>query len=672
MRILFFCVLVTVTQGVFAQPASGFNFGDITEADLSRKSYSIDTSAPAVVLGESGSTRVVGNSEGGFSLEFKIRRRIHILKNSAYDKATVSVDLYTDGETDEKISSLRAYTYNLEGGKITETKLNPKSAIFTEKISRNLLRKKFALAGVKEGSVIDYEYTVTSDFLFNLQPWYFQGDIPCLWSEYNASLPQFLDYMMLQQGSLPYFVETNSERQGAYEVQYAKEVYAGKTVNERVELTCMIADYRWVMKDIPAFRVEAFTSSPENFVSKMHFQLAAFRAPLQEKSILTTWPEFTADMLKGLDFINEMENAGEWWPSDMKTVLKGTSTETEIAKAIYNYVRQHYTCSGDNLAGKRTSLKKIAAAKNGNNLELNLLLMALLRNAGLRADPVMLSTKPHGLSTESNPVIGQLNYMVCRVSADGDDWFLDASHPFMGFGKLSPDCYNGQARVLNSEATLLHLTADQLTESDQAEVFISGGKQAGTLWTGHIKHQYGYYASEKIREQVKKEGNQGLNKELADVFEEGLLTDSIEVTGLEDTENSVNVSYHIRDEKEAGDIIYLNPVFIPHYRQNPLKSENRRYPVELPYKISQLYKLTMEIPEGYIVDDLPAPLLVKLNEKNEAAFDYMTAVAGKVITLTYSLEIAKTTFRPEEYNALRGFFSKMVAKLGEQIVLKKK
>ena len=62
------------------------------------------------------------------------------------------------------------------------------------------MRKKFTLPGVKEGAIIDYEYTVTSDFLFNLQPWYFQGDIPCLWSEYRAALPQFLKYIMLQQG----------------------------------------------------------------------------------------------------------------------------------------------------------------------------------------------------------------------------------------------------------------------------------------------------------------------------------------------------------------------------------------------------------------------------------------------------------------------------------------
>ncbi len=672
MKILFLTLFCAGVLTLAAQEDPDSRFTPVTVADLSVKSYPIDTSAPAVVLAEYGITRIAGTNDGGFAIECKIRRRIHVLKNKAFDKGTISVDVYTDGESQEKISNLKATTYLSDGGKVTELKLNTKSDVYTDKISRNLVRKKFTLPGLKVGAIIEYEYTLTSEFLFNLQPWYFQGDIPCLWSEYRAALPQFLNYMMLQQGTIPFSVEENEEKLGAYQVSFMKEVYAGKTVSERVEITCIIAYNRWVIKNVPAFNEEAYTSSAENYVSKIQFQLAGFQKPLMEKSILASWPEYTASMLKSLDFINEMENTGEWWPADMKQVLKGATTETDIARAIYAYIGRQFSSSGDNLAGKRAALKKVVASKAGNNVELNLLLIAMLRYSGLKADPVMLSTREHGFSTETYPVIGQLNYLVCRVRADEDDWFLDASHPFLGFGKLIPACYNGQARVLNSEATLIHLTADQLTEADQVNVNLIIRNDQGPRWLGQVDHRYGYYASGELRERISKEGLDGLKKELAGNEVENGEIDSLVAVPLEKTDEQLTLKYRIGNKVSNEGVIYLNPVLVPHLKQNPFKSADRKYPVELPYKISQRYIINIDVPEGYSIDELPAPLMIQSGGKNEAVFEYNSSVTGGKITISYSLEIAKTVFKPEEYNTLRIFFTKMVAKLDEQLVIKKK
>ena len=672
MRILLFVMLTAASLIVRAQTPGNFTFSDITTDDLSRKVYSIDSTASAVMLGETGSSGVTGNNDGGFSLQFKVRRRIHILKNSAYDYATVSVDLYTNGESTEKLEDLKAVTYNLEGGKVVESKLNSRSGVFSEKVNKNTIRKKFTLPNVREGSIIEYEYTHTSDFLFKLPAWYFQGEIPCLWSEYKAALPQFLDYVMLQQGSLPYAIESNTEKQGSYIVQISREIYKGKMESERFDLTCMVAHFRWVIKDIPAFHAEAFTSSPENHVSKMQFQLSGMKDPLPVKSILASWPEFTADLLKETDFINEVENAGEWWPAEMKEVLKGASSETDIAKAIYNYVRKRFTCTGDNNSGKRNRLKKIVDAHTGNNMEINLLLAVMLRQAGLLADPVMLSTRSNGYSFESYPIYGQLNYMVCRVVADGDDWLLDASQPFLGFGKLSPECYNGQARVMNKNADLLHLSSSQLTETEHTGVAITRAADGSTGWTGNITHRNGYYASGPIREKIRKEGAGAMQNELAASFGDDIKVDSLRLDKLDQVEEPVLMNYRVRFLKEGQDIIYMNPVLISSFRQNPFKSAIRDYPVELPYKISQLYTFSMEIPDGYKVEEFPASVRIKLNDKEEALFDYKSELKDGIITISCNIEVQKTHFSPKEYAGLRDFFAKIAARLDEQIVLKKK
>lgn len=654
-----------------AQHEADDHFPTVTPAMLGVQHYAIDSGAAAVILAEYSDTKVNGSNEGGFAIETRVRRRIHLLKNSSFDRATVILDLYTNGEDPEKITKLNAVTWSLEGDKMVEKRLNPKSDVYTEKIDKNHIQRKFTLPGVKEGAIIEYEYTLISGYLFNLRPWYFQGDVPCLWSEYNVAFPEFLNYILLQQGTLPFTIATTEVKQGTYNLSFMREVYAGKTVDERLMISCQIAQHRWVIRDVPPFKEEAYTSSPVNFKSRIWFQLAGFQQPLNVKTIQATWPEFTATLLNRLDFVNEMENTGEWWPDEMKQVLKGAGTETDIAKAIFGYVSTRFTYNEEG-TGKNAPLKKVAAAKTGNMLELNLLLVAMLRYAGLQADPVMLSTREHGYSLEDFPVAGQFNYLVCRVRADEDDWLLDATHPLLGFGKLPYQCYNGQARVLNREATLIRLSADQLNESDNMQVEISLDKTGSPQWQSIVNHQYGFFASEIVRKKIKKEGAEAFRKAL-EVEEKvgGVLSDLV-IAPSDKPGSLLDVKCRSTTAASEDGMLYVTPVLVSYFRQNPLKSAERKYPVELPYKVSQQYTVNIQVPEGYRVEELPASLSAGINGNKDAAFDYQVTEANGKITIHYSIDITKTYFKPEEYNTLRELFSKIAAKLEEQVVIKKK
>src|SRR6059058_2165823 len=110
--------LLSVTMVAHAQKVPEAKYGKLTATDLERKIYPIDSSASAVVLYEAGSTEVEGNTKGWFSLVYKEYKRIHILKKSAYDEADIEIPLYTYGNEEEDLQSLKATTYNLEGGKV--------------------------------------------------------------------------------------------------------------------------------------------------------------------------------------------------------------------------------------------------------------------------------------------------------------------------------------------------------------------------------------------------------------------------------------------------------------------------------------------------------------------------------------------------------------------------
>src|SRR5690349_15333701 len=117
---------------VTAQEKSKIKFGNVTEKDFAGKVYPVDSNTNAVVIADIGSSNIEGNNKAWFSLVYRHFKRVHILNKNGYDIANVSISLYSDGEDEEQLDKLRAVTYNLENGKVVETKLDVKNNVFKD------------------------------------------------------------------------------------------------------------------------------------------------------------------------------------------------------------------------------------------------------------------------------------------------------------------------------------------------------------------------------------------------------------------------------------------------------------------------------------------------------------------------------------------------------------
>lgn len=149
-----------------AQPEP-IKFGQPDLKDLKAAPFVGDSAAAAVVLCDYGTTRMEGHGEG-LQIVFERITRIKILTPAGYDHASVGIPLYHREDQSERLSSVRGFTYNLVNGLVEKTKLEASSA-FLEKRTPNVNVQKFTLPNVRAGSVIEYAYTLRSDFLFNLQ-----------------------------------------------------------------------------------------------------------------------------------------------------------------------------------------------------------------------------------------------------------------------------------------------------------------------------------------------------------------------------------------------------------------------------------------------------------------------------------------------------------------------
>jgi hypothetical protein len=659
-------VALLFSAEVFGQEKLNIKFGDVSAKDFAARIYSIDSNANAVVLADIGSTEIVGNTKGNFSLLFKRFRRIHVLNKNGFDIGNVEIGLYTSGENEEELDNLKAITYNMENGKVIETKLNVKADVFKDKVSKKVVIKKFTLPNIKEGSIIEYEYKIKSDFIFNLQPWEFQGEYPVLWSEYNVALPQFYYYVTITQGYHRFHIKDRKDRRGNFDWADTR----GSGASERGSFDAPVSDYRWVMKDVPALKEESFTSTVRNHISKIEFQLAAIREPFAPKTLMNSWEEVAKDLMDDEDFGATLSKDNSWLNDIMPEAVKATPGKLDKAEIIYSYVRNNFTCTNYSRIWLDQPLKNVARTRSGSVAEINLLLTSMLRKAGVTAEPVLLSLRSQGYTHSLYPLVDRFNYVVTRIKADNKSFYLDASNSSLGFGKLGFECYNGHGRVINKMADAIDLNSDSLVERKSTSIFIINDEKGNLV--GSVQQTPGYYESYQLRKRIKESGQEKLLADIKKAFGADIEISNPKIDSIEQYEHELGIKYDFDLKEEKSDIIYFNPLFGEGYKENPFKAAVRFYPVEMPYTMDETYNLHMEIPHGYNVDELPEQVVVKLNESGDGFFEYRVSSSGGNISLRSRVIFKRSYFLPEEYETLREFFNLIVKKQGEQIVFKKK
>jgi hypothetical protein len=425
-----------------------------------------------------------------------------------------------------------------------------------------------------------------------------------------------------------------------------------------------------VVKDAPALKEEGYVSTIKNHVQKIEFELASRTEPLEPHVYLSTWPQVAEDMLKEEAFGLSLSKDNGWLGDVIKPLIAGAGSKLEKAKRIYAYVRDNFTCTDYSDIRLDETLKNVLKARNGSVSDINLLLTAMMRYADINADPVILSTRSNGYTYALYPIMSKFNYVICDVNIDDKQFFLDATHPRLGFGKLTPACYNGHARIINPSATALEFSADSLMEKKMTSIMLNTNDKGELV--GSLQQVPGYFESHEIREKVKEKGQDEFFKDVKKAYGQDVDLVNPRIDSLNNLEDNIAITYDFKLNQGKEDLVYVNPMFGEGYKENPFKSAERFYPVEMPYTTDETYIFTMFVPEGYEVDELPKSMIVKLNEEGDGQFEYRVSQSGSTISMRSRIQLKRAYYLPAEYEMLREFFNLIVKKQSEQIVLKKK
>ncbi|MFW2475901.1 MAG: transglutaminase-like domain-containing protein, partial [Sediminibacterium sp.] len=426
----------------------------------------------------------------------------------------------------------------------------------------------------------------------------------------------------------------------------------------------------WVIKDAPPFKDEPYVSTIDNHLSQIRFQLQAILySESNIKKIVKDWPTTAEDLMKSENFSKDIYSSNDWLNNQLATLSKD-ATGLDLAMKIYAFVRDNYICNDKNAQYLSQSLKKTFQEKSGNVADINLLLTAILRKAGLQAFPIILSTRDNGKVNDEVPLLSQYNYVISKLEIDGTVYLLDASESKAGFGHLTAACYNGTGRTIDKMPYLVQLSADSVTNFNSINIKLKNG-QDGKL-TGNAYVQFGKFESIDYRNKYATSQPDEIVKSIGQEYSTIFKVSNLIMDDFKNYDAPLSMKYDLNTAGLDSDeeIIYFNPIITKGYTKNPFASASRLFPVEMPYCINDNYSLELEIPKGYSVDEIPKGARINFND-GEGIYEYLISKQDSIIKIRTKLFFKKANFPPDEYEVLRNFFGFIVKKQNEQIVFKK-
>jgi Domain of Unknown Function with PDB structure (DUF3857)/Transglutaminase-like superfamily len=666
-------VIAILTLIAAKTTAQDYKLSKVTLAELEEKEHPKDPTAVAAILFKTGEVRFEYSQDRGFEMLTKVKTKIKIYKKEGYDWANKAVRYYV-GQSDSKESVFfdDAITYNLVAGKIEKTKLKSDGE-FDEKVNRYWNRKKITMPNIKEGTIIEYEYTIKSPNYGSLPDWNFQTSIPVNYSEFKTFIPEYFVYNPFQKGAIiPKVNVDKSERRINYVIATRGSLgLSGKPLVSRQdsELSFTETKTTYQAENLPAMKDENFVNNIDNYTASISHELTMTRFPNRPfKSYSTNWEAVARTIYDNEDFGTELEKTG-YFEEDLKAILNGKSGNDEKISAIFNFVKSKVKWNDYTGYSCNDGVKKAYKDGVGNVAEINLMLTAMLRFAGIEANPVLVSTRSNGVAFF--PSHAAYNYVIAAIENNDGMILLDATDKYAVPNVLPTRDLNWFGRLIRKDKSSAEV--DMMPKSvsrENANLSLNIGKD-GKI-DGKIRKQYSNHLALNFRTNHLSTNKDNYLENLENKSSNIEINEYVRENDF-DLSKPITETFDFKSDKFLeiiNDKMYLSPLLFLTTKENPFKQETREYPVDFGYPIENKYNININLPEGYAIETIPSPVNIAMPE-NVGAFKYIIAQTENNIQIAVTESIAAAIVPSDFYEVLKDFFKQMVEKENEKIVLKK-
>ena len=639
----------------FIQLAAGQNFthefGKFSGEEFKYTQYPKDPSAEAVVIYDIGNSFFTESGDE-LSIVFERKMKFKIFSKAGLKWAQIAIPFYEESNKFEEIYDLKGNTYNFENGTVRTSVLNIKTA-YDEKINEHWREKKFAMPDVKEGSVFEVSYKIRTPYLFNFRSWEFQRKIPVLYSEYVTHMIPFYEYTYILQGTNKFDDYSTTED------RLNEQHYAGVTYHDMI--------YKFVMKDIPAFKDEAFITSDDDYLIKLDFQLAVLHYPTGGvRQIMNTWPKMCEDMLDEDSFGKFVNSAKKKAKEIVDPMQLAAKSPKEKARIIDAYMKQNFRWNGHSDKVSTKSVKDFMNTKTGNSGDINLFMAGMLNAAGVEAYPVILSTRDHGKLKLDYPFHHFFNYVIVVAKTDSGLVMMDATEPLCKFSEVPQRCLNDKGLIIQkNKVEWLNLKSTTYTKKEYNYTLQpnaakdSLSEDCKLVTTGYEAIDYRGEFTNSYKD---------LKKNL--LGDNALESDMLTPANLKEIDKPFEIGFK---KKEALDIVENKLIIAPFCNmvitENPLKQVTRTFPIDMIYPKTSKFLSTIIIPKGYKL--LSKPEDMSINTNKIRIFYMVDTKDDDVVKVVGIYEFKQDVYQVEDYMNLKSYFNMIVSKFNEKLVLVK-
>ena len=629
------------------------DYGKIDKADLQLKECEFDKDAEAYNLISYGDVHYTIAGED-FNIVTERRSRIKILKDKGLDEANIKIRFYSNSNF-ENINNISGLTYNLDNsGNIIITKLE-KSSIYIKRIDKQFSEVSFTLPDVKVGSVIEFKYTDLKKSAGSLDDWDFQDDIPTRISEYHILIPslfkfttQLLTYQQVEQKN---------------DIVSENAVYDGSMIRYNSGSKTYIA------RNIPALRDEPFMGAAKDYLERVIFQLSGIDYGDGDViNLRSSWPKLTQELLENDDFGAQLKKNIPH-TSELDDSLKNVHDDYGKMVVIHNYVRNNMNWNGEEAIYSENGIKSAWDKKSGNNGEINLILINLLRDAGLNAYPLLVSTKDNGSVNTLYPFLEQFNNTMTCVEIGDKKYILNGADKYNPTSLVPYDVLNTEGFIVDvNKGGWISLYDDKDAYKNIVSYFAQITPQDSM--TGNVTiYSYDYAKNPRVKKWKEDKGS--FVNFLTQSYN-GLKIGDIEVTGVDKDSKPLQQKFNFSmPVNSSGDYEYFNINLFQGLEKNPFIADERRTDIEFNYKQDFTISGKIFIPDNYQFDALPKNIKMIMPDSSIIFYRLLQADSSS-LDFRITLNFVKSSYSSGAYPLLHEFYKKLFGALNEQIVIKKK
>ena len=436
-------------------------WGKISKSEFEVNSFKGDSSVPAIILCDYGTITITNRTI------YEHHKRIKIINEKGRKYGKIEIP-FAYKENHDDILDFKAAVYEYQNGIIHQTKYRLKDA---KRIPLDDNHKLLVLdiPELSPGTIIEYYYKIASLDFVKLNTWYFQTDIPTIWSEIRFEVPEPFFYLATYRrgefldkdeqtdfaDKLRWLYDANRIQRRSRMARQDHVLYESPSGNYKVFLLNNMKK-KIVMKNLPGVSAAEGYVSARDFYPELRFDLYEssgilpwFYRPLlltatddyESKSRrewmysnrmsgyvqyrLDTWNEFNDKLLNnerfGRQLLIHLDN-----PSLQKYKISNDSSDVSKMEAVFQAVQSSYIWNGRYKVYVDRNLNTIKKGTEAYSGEINLMLVSLLRQSGFDADPVLIRTSNLGQPETEFPVDHQFNHVIAMVSLNGEIYLLDA------------------------------------------------------------------------------------------------------------------------------------------------------------------------------------------------------------------------------------------------------